>query len=280
MIFCIQHLRKKIKICDTKHLVKLNRNVINYGMKISLSNKLDGKYFDLNYVKSILTDLQPEVFSGHYKMCDRYALALFSTPSVTKMFDAALLNQEDQNTIDEKYSRIRCALYFLIMVPLVMQDLQCSQLATYQFYLYCWNIIIASNSLNSTEKMVTKLIISVQLIQMFQQDQINNLQDITLYIQHKSQISSLMVIPSGFFLFLHMELRSGSVIFVECARMTTVLKILRMFQSVRYCRKSQKSNQMLIIKRKVELVQNTQTEYTQPNNQKMKRLNNCILSPR
>ncbi|CAL5978956.1 Conserved_hypothetical protein [Hexamita inflata] len=58
-------------------------------------------------------------------MSDISALKMFSTDSVQRLMERARLNQEDDDSVDSKMSRIKAFLYFMLHTPIVSLDLQC-----------------------------------------------------------------------------------------------------------------------------------------------------------
>ncbi|CAL6066559.1 Hypothetical_protein [Hexamita inflata] len=116
-----------ISVSDTKHLLKTQRCLLTYGLPLSLSNKLDNRYIDLNVIAHDLPFLDKNTLSNNnqLKMSDICALKMYQKLSVTTLMDQALLNHENE-TLDQKYARYRSAIYFFLMYPLVMNDVQCS----------------------------------------------------------------------------------------------------------------------------------------------------------
>ncbi|CAL6003872.1 Hypothetical_protein [Hexamita inflata] len=112
---------------DGKHLLKCERNLENFGKPLSTSYKLDNQYIRKEYLQEVLSNLDKSVFDSSYnlKMSDISALKMYSTDSVQRLMERARLNQEDDDSVDSKMSRIKAFLYFMLHTPIVSLDLQC-----------------------------------------------------------------------------------------------------------------------------------------------------------
>ncbi|CAL6097700.1 Hypothetical_protein [Hexamita inflata] len=115
--------RELISMTDSKHLLKIIRNLINTQLKLSLSNKLDNQYFDASIISNILNFLPPEVFSSNeqLKMNDNYALQEFSSECV--------------NTLME---RVYQMMKIMKMLIIKCQSKKQVFIGYYYFHLYQW----------------------------------------------------------------------------------------------------------------------------------------------
>ncbi|CAL5973069.1 Hypothetical_protein [Hexamita inflata] len=140
-----------LSVNDTKHLLKNLRNLFNKKIPLSTSNKLDNSYIDYSYIKSVLQDELPEsVFDDNAlnRMSDIDALRLYQSRSVTKLFNAAKLNDEatndenfGQKLTPQRLAKYRASIYWLLVFPLVMTDLQCD--GTTLQLIFVWALFVS-----------------------------------------------------------------------------------------------------------------------------------------
>ncbi|CAL6079684.1 Conserved_hypothetical protein [Hexamita inflata] len=121
-----EQFRELISMPDSKHLLKLMRNLLNTQLLLSLSNKIDGQYFCAQQIQKILYFLPKDCFNpgSKLKMSDILSLQLYGSKSTTTLMQAAKLNTENSENDNFKLSLQKASVFWMMLFPLVSMDTQ------------------------------------------------------------------------------------------------------------------------------------------------------------
>ncbi|CAL6006177.1 Conserved_hypothetical protein [Hexamita inflata] len=126
---------------DCSQMIKHQRNRLNCGKALTISNKLDGDYIKFQDIGKILNFLSKRVFeaSPFVAQSSKMGHQLFQKKSVTTLLQWA--NNQD-NSSNDKLNNIKISLFWLINYPLVMISTQCSGKAYQQMLIFTLYVVL------------------------------------------------------------------------------------------------------------------------------------------
>ncbi|CAL6112143.1 Conserved_hypothetical protein [Hexamita inflata] len=125
---------------DCSQMIKHQRNRLNCGKALTISNKLDGDYIKFQVIGKILNFLSKRVFeaSPFVAQSSKMGHQLFQKKSVTTLLQWA--NKQDSS--NDKLNNIKISLFWLINYPLVMISTQCSGKAYQQMLIFTLYVVL------------------------------------------------------------------------------------------------------------------------------------------
>ncbi|CAL6032780.1 Conserved_hypothetical protein [Hexamita inflata] len=125
---------------DCSQMIKHQRNRLTQGKPLSLSNKLDNTYIQIQDIKQICKHLQTNVFRVEKRAQSSYmGYQLFQKKTVN------LLLQKAKNmdiSSKDKLTTVKTALFWIINYPLVMITTQCSGKAYQQMLIFTLYVVL------------------------------------------------------------------------------------------------------------------------------------------
>ncbi|CAL5995236.1 Hypothetical_protein [Hexamita inflata] len=139
-----QQFREVISMPDSKHLLKLMRNLLNTQLPLSLSNKIDDQYFCAKQIQKILYFLPKDCFNpgSKLKMSDILSLQLYGSRSTSTLMKAAKLNTENAENDNFKISLQKASIFWMLLFPLVSMDTQMTSASLQKIFTLVTFVII------------------------------------------------------------------------------------------------------------------------------------------
>ncbi|CAL5983477.1 Conserved_hypothetical protein [Hexamita inflata] len=125
---------------DCSQMIKHQRNRLTQGKPLSLSNKLDNTYIQIQDIQQICKHLQTNVFRVEKRSQSSYmGYQLFQKKTVNLLLQRA---KNIDTYSKDKFTTVKTALFWIINYPLVMITTQCSGKSYQQMLIFTLYVVL------------------------------------------------------------------------------------------------------------------------------------------